>query len=145
MRKYFLQNASTFQQNLSINVSTARSGNMADAMKYVNNVRRNRIATAVYTDLTASSPADAVTKVLQERRREMPFVMRWYDLKRLNANDPANQVTVTRTFYPYNETTIQTGESPRQYVLEPNSRHYAMPISDDEISKSKGEIQQNTY
>ena len=25
MRKYFLQNASTFQQNLSINVSTARS------------------------------------------------------------------------------------------------------------------------
>ncbi len=135
----------TAEMNLIIAECAARSGNTADAMKYVNNVRRNRIATAVYTDLTASSQADAVTKVLQERRREMPFVMRWYDLKRLNANDPANQVTVTRTFYPYNETTILSGETPRQYVLEPNSRHYAMPISEDEINKSKGEIQQNTY
>ena len=54
-------------------------------------------------------------------------------------------MTITRTFYPYNETTIQTGEPTKQYVLEPNSRHYAMPISEDEITKSKGEIQQNTY
>ena len=135
----------TAEMNLIVAECAARSGNTADAMRYVNNVRRNRIATAVYTDLTASSQDDAVKKVLQERRREMPFVMRWYDLKRLNATDPANQVTITRTFYPYNETTIQTGEAPRQYVLEPNGRHYAMPISEDEINKSKGAIQQNTY
>ncbi len=135
----------TAEMNLIIAECAARNGNIADAMKYVNNVRRNRIVSAVYVDLTASSQADALKKVLQERRREMAFTMRWYDLKRLNANDPANQVTVTRTFYPYNETTIQTGETPKSYVLAPNSRHYALPISEDEINKSKGVIQQNTY
>lgn len=135
----------TAEMNLILAECAARNGNIAEAMRYVNNVRRNRIATAVYTDLTASSKEDAIKKVLQERRREMPFVIRWYDLKRLNANDPANQVTITRTFYPYNETTIMTGEPTKQYVLEPNGRHYAIPISDDEITKSKGVIQQNTY
>lgn len=135
----------TAEMNLIIAECLARGGDVAGAMNYVNKVRKNRIARAVYVDLTASSKDDAVKKVLQERRREFPFVLRWFDLKRLNANDPANQVTITRTFYPYNETTIQTGEPTKQYVLEPNSRHYAMPISEDEITKSKGEIQQNTY
>ena len=75
----------------------------------------------------------------------MPFSIRWYDLKRLNANDSANQVTVTKTFYPFNSTTVQKGEPTKAYTLAPNGRHYAIPISNDEISKSYNEIVQNTY
>ena len=134
----------TAEMNLIIAECIARSSDWSGAMAYVNNVRKNRIRKEVYTDLTASSQADAVKKVLQERRREMPFGMRWYDLKRLNALDPANKVTITRSYYEYNATTVKT-DVPKEYTLTPDSRHYALPISSDEISKSGGEIQQNTY
>ena len=134
----------TAEMNLIIAECIARSSDWSGAMAYVNNVRKNRIRKEVYTDLTASSQAEAIKKVLQERRREMPFGMRWFDLKRLNALDPANQVTITRSYYEYNPTTVKT-DVPKEYTLTPDSRHYALPISSDEINKSGGEIQQNTY
>lgn len=134
----------TAEMNLILAECTARGSDWAGSMAYVNKVRKNRIRKDVYTDLVASSQADAVKKVLQERRREMPFVIRWYDLKRLNALDPANKVTVTRHYYEYNETTVKI-DVPKDYTLAPDSRHYAIPISSDEISKSNDVIQQNTY
>lgn len=142
---HIVSGPTTAEMNLILAECAARSSNWSNAMSYVNKVRRNRIKADVYTDLTASSQADAIKKVLQERRREMPFSIRWYDLKRLNANDSANQVTVTKTFYPFNSTTVQKGEPTKTYTLAPNGRHYAIPISNDEISKSYNEIVQNTY
>lgn len=133
------------EMNLIIAECIARSGDASGAMTYVNKLRKNRILASVYTDLTASSKEDAIKKILMERRREMPYVIRWYDMKRLNALDPANQITVTRTFYKYNETSVMTADPTIEYKLEPNSRHYALPISSDEISKSEGAIQQNKY
>ena len=142
---HIISGPTTAEMNLIIAECVARSSGWSGAMAYVNKVRRNRIKADVYADLTAASQADAIKKVLQERRREMPFAMRWYDLKRLNANDTANQVTVTRTFYPFNSTTVQKGEAPKTYTLAPNGRHYAIPISKDEISKSYGVLEQTTY
>ena len=123
----------------------ARSGDASGAMQRVNALRKNRIEKTVYQHLTASSPAVAFKKVLQERRREMPFTIRWYDLKRLNANDPDNKVTIRRRFYKFNNTSVLKGDGLVDYTLEPNSRHYALPIPREDIEKSDGAIEQNKY
>lgn len=126
----------------------ARAGEYADAMKTIAPLRKARIATEVYTELTASSKDDAIKKVLQERRREMCFTMRWYDLKRLNANDyAADDVTVTREYYEFNAAagTVLVDKGVKTYTLEPNSRHYAIPIPKTEIAVGKGVIEQNVY
>ena len=122
----------------------AREGKVSEAMEYVEKVRKNRIVTAVYTPLQVSSQKEAIKKILQERRREMPFSIRWYDMKRLNANDPDNQITVTREFFEYNTTTVMT-DKPKTYTLEPGSRRYALPIYNDEIANTYGEVEQNKY
>ena len=89
-----------------------------------------------------------IKKVLQERRREMCFTMRWYDLKRLNANDyAADDVTVTREYYEFNAAagTVLVDKGVKTFTLEPNSRHYAIPIPKTEIAIGKGAIEQNVY
>ena len=126
----------------------ARAGEYAAAMTTIAPLRKARIDASVYTELTATSKDDAIKKVLQERRREMCFTMRWYDLKRLNANDyAADDVTVTRQYYEYNPAagTVLMDKGVKTFTLEPNSRHYAIPIPKTEIANSKGAIQQNVY
>lgn len=133
------------EMNLILAEYHARKGEISEAMARVNAVRKNRIEKTVYADLTASSKSEAIKKVLQERRREMPFSIRWYDLKRLNANDPENKVTVKKTFYKTNGTVVLPNEGVIEYVLEPDSRHYAIPLGIEEIAKSDGVLQQNEY
>ncbi|WP_418990768.1 RagB/SusD family nutrient uptake outer membrane protein [Alistipes sp.] len=124
----------------------ARQGDHTAAMNTLDPLRRARIATAAYTPLTATDKADAIKKILQERRREMPFSIRWYDMKRLNANDdPSDDITVTRTFYPFNKNTVLTNDPVKTYTLEPGSRLYAVPLPRTELEKAKGQLQQNTY
>ena len=95
---------------------------------------------------TVASQQEALTKILQERRRELAFVMRWYDIKRLNANDDlSDDITISKTFYPYNTSTVLSSEEPVEYRIEPGSRKFATPIPDVEITRSEGAIQQNTY
>lgn len=126
----------------------ARGGDYAAAMKTLVPLRKARIDASVYTELTASSKEDGIKKVLEERRRETMMTLRWYDLKRLNANDyAADDVTVTHKFYDFNPASgsvIMDG-GVKTYTLEPNSRHYAIPIPKTEIANSKGAIQQNVY
>jgi tetratricopeptide (TPR) repeat protein len=63
----------------------ARAGQVAEAMKLVNLIRKNRIETATYTDQTASGAEDAIEKVLMERKRELAYGgLRWFDMKRLD-------------------------------------------------------------
>lgn len=126
----------------------ARAGEYAEAMKTIAPLRKARIDASVYTELTASSKDDAIKKVLQERRRELFMTMRWYDLKRYNANDyAADDVTVSREFYEFNAASgsVIMDSGVKTYTLEPNSRHYAIPIPKTEIANGKGDIQQNTY
>ena len=83
---------------------------------------------------------------MEERRREMPFNMRWYDLRRLNNNeDASDDVVIKREFYPYNNATILGKEAVKTYTLDKNSRRYAAPIHNTEIESSLGLIKQNTY
>lgn len=124
----------------------ARAGNAAAAMAQLNKLRKTRIATDAYVDLTATSAADAVKKVIDERRREIPFTMRWYDLKRYNNNDDAtDDVTVVHPFYPYTASAVQTGEPVIQHKLEPKSRRWALQIPSTDIVRSSNELVPNRY
>ena len=128
----------------------AREGNFAEAMVTVNQLRAARMdntAPADRINLSAASQAEAITQILEERRREMPFSMRWFDIRRLNNNDDANDdvEALTREFYPYNNSGVLIKEPVQTYTLEKNSRRFAQPILNTEIETSQGAIQQNTY
>ena len=63
----------------------ARADDFTGAMTLVNTLRKSRIKTARYADQSATSGADALVKVLAERRRELAYSgLRWFDMKRLD-------------------------------------------------------------
>lgn len=82
---------------LTLAEAKARLNDVPAAMDALNTLRVKRIRAAGYVDETATDAADALTKVLKERRRELLFTgLRWFDQKRLNL-DPSTQITVNRT------------------------------------------------
>lgn len=100
--------------------SFAREGKITEAMNDLNTLLRNRYRTNTYTNQTATSAADALAKILSERRKEMPLRgIRWSDLKRLNKEGAG--ITLTRVVN--NQT----------FTLAPNSPLYALPIPPDAI------------
>ncbi|MFL9484359.1 RagB/SusD family nutrient uptake outer membrane protein [Chitinophagaceae bacterium LWZ2-11] len=108
----------------------ARSGDLSNALSYLNTLRRNRYAPANYAAVTASSVNDALTLIVNERKKEFfgrGFV--WFDQKRLN-KDAAFAQTVSRVFQ---NTT---------YTLAPNGNLYVYPIGDKYIAFNP-EIVQN--
>lgn len=107
----------------------ARTGNTATAMKDLNDLlrtrwRKNTSGTTTYIDQVASSPADALSRIINERRKELVFRgLRWMDLRRLN-QDPQFAVTLKR---------ILSGVT---YTLAPDDPKYTLPIPPDEMALS---------
>ncbi|WP_321282480.1 RagB/SusD family nutrient uptake outer membrane protein [Marinifilum fragile] len=94
----------------------ARKGEVEIAMNDINHLRRYRIKTELYQELTANDAGDALRIVLEERRRETAFDgNRWFDLKRLN-KESETATTITRTI---------GGETK---VLNPGDTYYIHPI-----------------
>lgn len=126
-----------------------RQNAWAEGLETANILRAARMDASAPTNainLTAASQEEALTKIIEERRREMPFVHRWYDIKRYNNNDnPADDVILSRTFYPFNSSAIFGGETPVTTTLDVKSRKYAFPIPNEEILISNGELEQNQY
>ncbi len=121
----------------------ARKNEVVNAMQTVNILRAKRMNTAA--PLTAATQDEAIKAVLDERRREMPFVTRWYDIRRFAANTyPADDITVTHNFFKISFGVIDVN-SPQVYTLPVGSKRYAVPINGVEITASKGQIQQNQY
>lgn len=119
----------------------ARQGDAGGAMTSVNILRQKRMST--YIALTATGKDDAIKKVLEERRREMPFVLRWCDIRRFSVNDYAgDDITVTRDFFEVSTTGVDVN-TPKTYTLD--SKRLLVPISGAEIDASKGQITQNPY
>lgn len=124
----------------------ARTGDVSGALATVNTLRAKRIRPGSSVNLTAANQAEAVTKILQERRREIPFVQRWYDLRRYNNNsDPSDDVVVTKQFYPLTLAGPDVTNPVITYTLDKNSRKYALPIHNNEIISGRGVLLQNTY
>ena len=92
----------------------ARKGNTAVAMSDLNTLLRNRISP--FADLQATSPTDALQKILAERRKELCFRgVRWSDFRRLN-KEPQFAVTLIRKI---------KGQT---FTLPPNDQRYVLPI-----------------
>lgn len=121
----------------------ARKGDVSNAMLAVNALRAKRMN--IVAPLSAIDQADAIAKILQERRRELPFSFRWYDIRRFSVNDyPADDVTITRTFFKVNVGSVDTTIT-QTYTLPSGSSRYAVPINGVEIKASKDVITQNKY
>lgn len=107
----------------------ARVGDYKEAIKILNDIRVKRFETGKYVPLSASDRNEAITKVKEERRRELAFHgLRWFDLKRYNTNDNA-KITLKRTV------------NGRDYMLSPNSNRWVYPIARKYIIKNPEIIQ----
>lgn len=121
----------------------ARKNMVAEAMTAVNTLRLKRFTNPA--PLTAANKDEAIAKVLEERRREMPFALRWFDVRRLGVNDyPADDVTITHPFFKVSASMVDVN-SPQTFTLTPRDRRLAVPINGGEIDASNGQIKQNTY
>lgn len=123
----------------------ARQGSWNDALNVIRELRAKRFLSGADYSLSANNQGEALTEILKERRRELPFVMRWYDIRRFAYNEStADDVELRHTFY-----TIENGDvdfnSTKEYVLPVKSKRYAQPILTQEIQRSRGQIQQNLY
>ena len=119
-------------------------------MATVNKLRDARMdkdAPAEAKYLQASTKDEAIQLILDERYREMPFTMRWFDVRRLNHNeDPNDNVgDIVRTYFPYNSAAVLDKEPLKTYTLKPGDRAYAAPIPQKDIDASTGAIEQNKY
>ena len=107
----------------------ARAGNTASAVNILNALRRKRLTTTGYTDLTAADAQQALQLVITERRKElMGTGARWFDQRRLQKDNLI--ATVSR---PFKGVT---------YTLAPGSNEYTFAIADKYILLNP-EIEQN--
>ena len=124
----------------------ARNGDIAGAMADVENVRMYRFTAENYTALSIpATKKEAIQTVIDERRREMPFSIRWYDIRRINVDPETDDVTIRRRFYPISKAVVNDNVEPVELVIEPNSRLYARPIGNQVLILSNGQTKQNTY
>lgn len=95
--------------------SYARAGNVSGAMAELNTLLQKRWKQGTFTPISAADPLDALTKILLERRKELPFTgnLRWADLRRLN-KDPRFARTLTRNL---NGQIISLAPGDKRYVL----------------------------
>ena len=120
----------------------------AGALELLNDLRANRYAASAGEDIIrvdAATDREALEAVLMERRRELPFTHRWFDIRRYAVNEAEwDDVTVTRDFYAISEGAVDKSQV-KTYTLPAGSRRYALPINANDISASHGTIEQNKY
>jgi starch-binding outer membrane protein, SusD/RagB family len=96
--------------------SNARNGNATAAIKDLETLMKKRIATASFTPYPAMTADQALTLILQERRKELVNRgTRWPDLRRLN-KDPRFALTLKRNL------------NGQIYELPPNDLRYTLLI-----------------
>lgn len=108
----------------------ARLNNLVEAISDLNTLMEKRFRTGTYSPFHTTDADTALKKILEERRKELPFTgqIRWQDLRRLN-KDPRFAKTLLRNI---------NGIS---YQLPPNDKKYVYPFPQNEIEHAG--IQQN--
>lgn len=123
----------------------ARQGEYQDGMVVLNQLRASRFDVSADAGLSASTQAEALALILDERHREMPFVGYWQDVRRLAYNETtADDITLHRSFYQVSNNAVDNQEV-KDYTLPVKSSRYAQPILDLEIARSGNQLQQNEY
>lgn len=128
---------------LTLAEAQARQGKTVEALANINTLRASRYAAGSDYEL-AESDGDVLTLVLDERHRELPFMMRWYDIRRFAYNEtPSDDVVPVHNFYGVKNGILDY--EPQTFTLPLKSRRYAKPILTKEIERSYGQIEQNKY
>ena len=123
----------------------ARQGQWQEGMGVLNELRAKRIRTGGYVTLTATSQEEAIRLILEERHREMPFMMHWQDIRRLAYNETSDDdIALSRIFYKVENNTIDYSVT-QEYTLPVKSKRYAQPIANIEIARSGNQLLQNDY
>jgi tetratricopeptide (TPR) repeat protein len=100
----------------------ARKGVVPKSLEILNSLLIKRFKTGTYVPYSAVTPDEALGIIMLERRKELIFRgLRWMDIRRLNRIG-AN-ITIKRVL-------------DKEYVLEPNSPRYALPIPEDVVTIS---------
>ncbi|GEP98076.1 RagB/SusD family nutrient uptake outer membrane protein [Chitinophaga cymbidii] len=101
----------------------AREDKLSEAAGWLDRLLVKRYKTGTYTSLQFGNKAEALQKVLGERRKELVWrVLRWNDIKRLN-KEGAN-ITLRRKL------------DDQHFTLAPNSPRYIFNIPQNEINRS---------
>ena len=102
--------------------ANARKGAISEAMDDLNALLQKRWDnTFPYITETATTTEEAVSKVLNERRKELLMRgIRWSDIKRLNKE--GRSITPKRVL------------ANQQYLIMPNENRYALPLPNDIIN-----------
>ena len=123
----------------------ARTNDVAGAMTAINGLYVKRMKTGT-PPLTAATQDAAITEILKERRRELPFSQRWFDIRRFNSNSyAADDVSLSKVFYPYTANAVQATQPVQTYTLPKGSRRFASPLPQTDVDFSNGQIPQNIY
>lgn len=123
--KLFLLGPTTAEMYLIKAECYARKNDPATAQKALQTLRRTRFTTMESADRIGGT----LNEVLEERRRELASVFRWYDIKRLNANDQANIVLRKKAHSDFTDLNSPIVEK----VLQPGDDFYAIPIPTEEL------------
>lgn len=123
----------------------ARTGEWRQGMETLNILREKRFKPEGYTPMTAANQQEALKKILEERRRELPFACRWLDIRRFSVNEtPEDDVEIKKDFWEVSLSKIDVTK-PKTYTIPVGSPFYAWPINGVEIDASRGQIEQNVY
>jgi hypothetical protein len=121
---YFFNGLATDEVYLVKAECLARSNNIAEAMNTLNTLLVNRWKAGTFVPLTASDSTEALTLILEERRKELLMRgLRWQDLRRLNKDDRFAK-TLTRV--------LDTGT----FTLPANDLRYVLLIPSEVIAAS---------
>ncbi|TCD02729.1 RagB/SusD family nutrient uptake outer membrane protein [Pedobacter psychroterrae] len=104
----------------------ARSGSAEAAIKTLNELLVKRWKTGTFVPFSAANPDQALSIILQERRKQLLFRnARWTDLRRLN-RDPRFARTLKRV--------LVNGANTMTHTLPPNDLRYVFLLPADVIS-----------
>lgn len=104
--------------------AAARNGSTAIALQALNTILADRYTAGTYVPYSSNDPAQLVSYILQQRRKELLFrTLRWTDLRRLNM-ESSRAVVLTRNV---NNTS---------YKLEPGSLRYVFEIDQNAVHYS---------
>lgn len=96
----------------------AMQGKVELAMKDINRLRKSRINSSSYADLTAQNQAAAIELIKKERRLELCYEQhRWFDLRRWDQPQIVHEFI--EEYSPYTTST---------YTLNTNDNAYTLPI-----------------
>ncbi len=143
--RYAISGLTTAELVLIKAESQIRTGNWQTGLKTLDDLRIKRYKAGTYTPLSAANQSEALKIVLAERRRELPFAFRMYDVRRFSVTDTKeDDVVITREFFKIGLSGVDVN-TPITYTIPVGSPLYALPINQVEINASHGEIEQNKY